>query len=177
MKEYYSPAEAAQITGASKPALRTYTNTYARWFSTDATPEKGGSRQFTEADLKLVAFIRLWTVSQNKSHAETAAALVAGELDLFDWQPPEAAEEPLEQPEAAGSALVPVERLQAAQVLITDAKQRETDATARLEQAQERISELERELGQASGELAGFKAAQHKAPAWWRALFGGRSAD
>ena len=33
---------------------------------------------------------------------------------------------------------------------------------------------LERDLGQAQGEMAGYKAAQRKPPKWWVALFGGR---
>jgi len=70
--------------------------------------------------------------------------------------------------------LVPVERLVAAQALLQDAQRREAEAADQVQALQERLAALERELGMAQGELAGYKAAQRKPPAWWRALFGGQ---
>jgi DNA-binding transcriptional MerR regulator len=57
MAASYSTKRAAELTGASRQALRVYTARYSRYMSTEATPEHGGERRFTEADLKLMAYI------------------------------------------------------------------------------------------------------------------------
>jgi hypothetical protein len=42
---------------------------------------------------------------------------------------------------------------------------------------QAEVQRLAGELGQAQGELAGYKAAQYRAPKWWRSIFGGRAGE
>ncbi len=108
MKPYDTPAEAAAATGASRPALRTYTNRYTRYFSTEATPEQGRARRFTAADLKVIAFIREKTITENLAHEEIEAHLAAGELERFAWEPPDQIEEQLltEGGEQAGASLL-----------------------------------------------------------------------
>ena len=137
------------------------------------------ARRFTDADLKLITYIYQSTTDQNITYDEIEKCLQAGELDQFDWQPPEP-DQPQAPESASGEtfgALIPAERLQAAQVLLHDAQQREQAAIEREQALQDKISDLERELGNAQGELAGFKAATYKAPNWWRAFFGGRAEE
>lgn len=174
MSELYTVAEASKLTGIAKPTLRAYTNRYARFLSTEATPEQGAERNFTESDLKVLAFVYAFT-SAGKTHDQAIEALSAGELESFDWQPPEPEPESQQSAESTGEALVPASRLQAAQVLVQDAQERERAAQEQISALQARIEHLSQELGKAQGELAGFHRAQYRAPAWWRSLFGGRS--
>lgn len=174
--DYYTTKQAAEITGASRQIIRTYTATYQRHFSTEGAPEQPGQpRRFTPADLRLIRYIYTSTAEQKLTHEQVLAALAAGGLAQFDWQPPAPSERPLPAESAApgtGTALVPVERLQAAQALLADAQRREAEAAQREQTLQERLAQLERELGRAQGELAGYKAAQRRPPAWWAWLFG-----
>lgn len=174
MQELYTVSQASQATGIAKPTLRGYTRRYQRFLSTEATPEHGVERLFTESDLKVLAFIFSYT-SAGKTHDQAMQALQAGELDQFSWQPPQEPETPDQPSESYSAALVPVERLQALDTLRQNAEQREAEALARLEQAQEQIRELERKLGQAQGELAGVRSSQYRAPKWWRSIFGGQA--
>src|SRR5688500_15587657 len=103
-KEYYTPAEAQEITGASKPALRIYTNRYRRWFSTEATPAEGVTRKFTAADLKLIAYIRQQT-SLGETHEEVQEQLIAGVLESFAWESPS---EAIAESNAQGNMLIPM---------------------------------------------------------------------
>jgi len=173
MKPYYTPNEAATITGASKPALRTYTTRYARYFSTEATPGKGSSRRFTAADLKLITFIREKTTGENQSHEETLAALANGALDEFMWQVPED-QGGQAQDSDFSTALVPVERLHALQTLLTDMQRREQSAQDRLlkreQELQDRIYILEREVGKLEGTLDAYQSISRKP--WWARFFG-----
>ena len=175
--DHYSTKQAAEITGASRQIIRTYTERYQRHFSTEGAPEQPGQpRRFTADDLKLIRYIYSNTAEQKLTHDQVLAALAAGALAQFDWQPPLPSERPEPAESAApgsSTALVPVERLQAAQALLADAQRREAEAAQREQTLQERLAQLERELGRAQGELAGYKAAQRRPPAGWVTLFGG----
>ena len=135
--------------------------------------------------------------------------LAAGDLDQFTWQPPvepESTAQGAAAAESASSALVPIERLQAAHALMADAQRREEQALAqvialqsevqRLSQAlgkaegdaamaaaaqvaavQSEVQRLTLELGKAQGEAATLKSSRYTAPRWWRAVFGGRQGD
>lgn len=175
MRDAYTTKQAAEITGASRQAIRTYTGAYQRYFSTEGAPEQPGQpRRFTPDDLRLIAYIYSSTVEHKRTHEQTQEALAAGELEQFTWERPQAAQSHESASEPTSTALVPVERLVAAQALLQDAQRREAEAAEQLQTLQERLSALERELGMAQGELAGYKAAQRKPPAWWRVLFGGQ---
>jgi len=174
---YYTTSQAAEITGASVQIIRAYTKLYARHFSTEATPEPGQSRRFTAADLRLIKFAHQLS-RQNITREQVAERLAAGELEQFEWWPPEPPEAESQAEQAAGepgTALVPLERLQAAQALLRDAQSREQAAAERVQTLQAQIGELQRELGKAQGELQGFRSAQYRSPKWWRAIFGGRA--
>lgn len=174
MQDYYSTKEAADLTGASRQIIRTYTNTYQRYFSTEGAPAQPGQpRRFTAADLKLIRFIYTSTAEQKLTHEQVQERLAAGALEQFTWQPPEEPTERTGEAESASSALIPVERFQAAQALLLDAQRREGEAAEQVQALQERINALERELGKAQGELSAHKALQRKPPAWWVKLFGG----
>jgi DNA-binding transcriptional MerR regulator len=176
---YYTTSQASEITGASIQIIRIYTRLYARHFSTEATPEPGQARRFTAADLRLIKFAHQLS-RQNITREQVAERLAAGELEHFEWWPPEPpesesqAEKPASEP---GTALVPLERLQAAQALLQDAQRREQAASEQAQALQAQVSELQRELGKAQGELQGYRAAQYKAPKWWRSIFGGRAGE
>ena len=173
---YYSTSQASDITGASIQIIRAYTKLYARYFSTEATPEPGQARRFTAADLRLIKFAHQLS-RQNITREQVAERLAAGELDRFDWQPPEAESEPEQAGGEPSTALVPLERLQAAQALLQDAQRREQAAAEQAAALQAEVQRLAGELGKAQGELAGYKAAQYRSPKWWRAIFGGRASE
>ena len=165
MSAYYTTSQAATITGASIQTIRSYTKLYARYFSTEATPESGQSRRFTSADLRLIRFCRE-LAETNLTREKIAERLAAGDLDQFDWQPaePESAAQDAPAAESAASSpntmLVPYERLQAAQVLMQDAQRREADAAAQVIALQSEVQRLSLELGKAEGEAAMAAAAQ-----------------
>ena len=50
MTATYTTKDASELTGASKQALRVYTTRYKRYMSTEATPDAGAERRFTEGD-------------------------------------------------------------------------------------------------------------------------------
>lgn len=176
MKELYTVSEASKLTGIAKPTLRAYTNRYATYLSTEATPEQGAERSFTESDLKVLAFVYQYT-SAGKTHEQALEALSAGELERYDWQIPESEPERPQSAEGSSEALVPVSRLQAAQLLVQDAQERERAAQEQVSALQAKVEQLSQELGKAQGELQGFRSAQYRAPAWWRSLFGGRAEE
>ena len=178
---------ASEATGASKQVIRSYTQTYARWFSTEATPEHGRERRFTAADLKLIAFIYQNVIGQALNHNQVQERLVAGALNDFEWDVPiEAHGAPVEPPGDTGTMLVPFAQLQAARLLLEDAQRREQEAVARAEEQdrqlreqaqqrerelQEQINQLLRDLGHKEGELAALRASKPKG--FWARLFGG----
>ena len=184
MSEYYSTKEAADLTGASRQIIRTYTASYQRFFSTDGAPQPGLQRRFTAADLRLIKYIYESTQT-GITHTEVAERLAAGELEQFAWQAPESPPEPAQAAESAESAtstaLVPLERLQAAHALMQDAQRREQAAAEQVAALQAEVQRLSQALGRAEGEAATLaatvKASRYHAPKWWRAIFGGRAAE
>jgi DNA-binding transcriptional MerR regulator len=176
MSHYYSTKEAAGLTGASRQSIRTYTSTYQRYFSTEGAPELPGQpRRFTADDLKLIRYIYTSTKEQSLTHEQILQRLASGALAEYDWLPPEPQSpySSAEHPESAGTALVPVERLQAAHALLAEAQRREAETAEQIQALQDRLLATERELGRAQGELQAHKANRRQAPKWWRALFGG----
>jgi DNA-binding transcriptional MerR regulator len=173
MKEYYTPNEVASLIGASKQAIRNYTGIYARYLSTEATPERGGVRRFTESDVKLLAFVYTKTSIENLTHEQILERLGQGELEAFEFHIPQK-EGKEEQAADLSTALVPLERLQASQALLADAQRREVQVTEEAKQREQtlqtEINRLNQELGRAQGELAVYK---RRRPAWWVRLFGG----
>ncbi len=173
MSDYYTTKAASELTGASKQIIRTYTERYARHLSTEATPEPGKPRRFTATDLKLLAYVYQQTSTGNLTHDQVLERLAAGALEEFDWQiPAQSAMSGAEESVSAPSALVAVERLQAAQVLLIDSQRREGEAKEREQALIERVAALERALGQAQGELTAYKSLRRR-PRWWTVLFGG----
>src|SRR5205085_446559 len=117
MKTTYSTKEASEIIGASRQIVRSYTSTYASYFSTEGSPEQSGQpRSFTHDDLRLIRFIYEMTKQRGQNHNQVLERLKTGELDRFEWKPPQ------EDPEGMNTDLVPVERLLAARVLLEDAQ-------------------------------------------------------
>lgn len=179
MRDYCTTKEAAELTGASRQIIRTYTEKYRRHFSTEATPEAGQARRFTRADLALIGFIHTSTTSAGLTHEQVAEQLASGELERFDWQPerPEAPEQAEETESTTSTMLVPYAQLRAAELLLHDAQRRETMAREETETLRERLERLQLELGEARGELAAYKAMQPKRPRWWLWLFGGTQGE
>ena len=176
LKDYYSPKDVTEHTGASASAVRIYTDRYARYLSTEATEIP---RKFTLADLKLIAFIVRCTKEKAMTHEQVEAALKAGELVAFDWELPAPATVEAEQ----STALVPLAQLQALQLVLEEARRREKDAvqsvevvrseaTEREQSLQSEIARLQNELGRAQGALDAYKSIKRR-PRWWVALFGG----
>lgn len=166
----YSTKQVSELTSASPQVIRQYTGRYARYLSTEATPEPGQPRRFTEADVRLIAYVYQAT-RQGKSHEDIAAQLDAGALSDFAWEWPTPG--PQGSPEEAQTdqaMLVPLREFRAVQALLEDARQREAAAQDTADQLRSRIEELQRQLGQKEGELSALKA--QRAP-WWRRLFGG----
>jgi DNA-binding transcriptional MerR regulator len=177
MATLYTPKHVAELLGISASAVRQYTTTYKRHFSTEAT---GNPRRFTEADIRFIAYV-LSKTAEGKSHISIAEFLETeegkAELVQFEWKSHEEEEEPNVGP---GTMLVPVERLVAAQALLQrerEERQREEEERQRLidreQELSERLERTRQELGEALGELKAMKAQQRKPPRWWVALFGG----
>lgn len=179
MTQLYTPKQARDILGVSPSALRAHSTTYARYLSTEAT---GNPRNFTVADLRVLAFV-VSNTSMGKQHKDILQMLGdnAPEFAAFDWQAPagEHAGEPMQ------TALVPLAQLQAAQALMQDAQRREAETREEAERRvmiereeaqrlqrefQERINALERELGKAEGQLEALRSAtaQQSRPFWER---------
>lgn len=178
MTEYYTTKEAAEITGASRQIIRTYTETYRRYFSAEGAPAQGMPRRFTRDDLRLIKYVHQST-ALGLLRNEVSERLAAGEFANFDWEPPAISarsdySERLAAESDESTALVPLERLQAAQALMQDAQRRESEAVAQVTALQEQVQALSLELGKAQGELSAVKGARYRAPAWVRAIFGGR---
>ena len=172
---YFSTKEASDLTGASKQIIRVYTARYARYLSTEGTPDPGKARRFTEGDLKLLAYVYQQTSTGNMTHEQVLESLAQGALDRFEWAIPnqgESATEATESAQSAPNALIPIERFQAAQALLMDAQRREQEAREQAQLLQDKVNQLERELGQAQGALQAYQAVRRR-PRWWVALFGG----
>jgi DNA-binding transcriptional MerR regulator len=171
-KDYYSTKDASALTGASRQVIRVYTDRYARYLSTEATPGPGKERRFTVADLKLIAYVYQQTGNEGQTHDQVEQQLAAGALDTFAWEPPEPTSGASQTPESATSPLVPAERLQAALALLQDAQRRETDQAHQVQQLSTEIARLQNELGKAQGALDAYKSMRRR-PKWWSMLFGG----
>ena len=145
MSDYYTTKDASELTGASRQIIRTYTGAYARYFSTEATPEPGQQRRFTSADLKLIKYIYSLTSDQNLTHEQVQERLAAGGLDEYDWQPPQplASAQPGQTDQSA--MLIPVERLQAAQALLQAEKLERERLIEREQTLQGEINSLQRD--------------------------------
>src|SRR5262249_54185612 len=148
--------------------LRAYASkeAYQPLLSTEATPDPGKERKFTVDDLKLFAFIAART-RLGESHSDVAERIAADELVTFDWTPT-APPRPTEGAESQQAALVPLEQLRAMQALLADSRQREVETKqqaqaqieglqAEIRQEREKIEQLQRELGEAKGELTAMK--------------------
>jgi DNA-binding transcriptional MerR regulator len=179
MKTTYSTKEASEITGASRQIIRTYTGTYARKFSTEGAPEQAGQpRSFTRDDLRLIRFIYVMTKERGQNHNQVMERIERGELDEFDWEPPDDVEGPQGTHADPGTVMVPMAQLQAARLLLEDAQRREQELQQRVDQRDQRLEELRQALGRAEGELAAYKAMQQAPPperpkSWWARLWGG----
>lgn len=169
--DYYLPKDAQTIIGVSASTLRNYTRDFERWLTTEATTVP---RRFSADDLRLLAFVRFRTAERQETIGKVQAALDAGELDAFDWQPPAVPTEATTATEAETGALVPLESLRLAQALLSEAQRREEHASTEVAELRSRIEQLQNDLGRAQGELDAVKAGRYRAPRWWRALFGGR---
>ena len=176
MPDFHTTKEASEQIGASRQIIRSYTKQYARYLSSEATPESGQPRRFTPADVRLLAFVKART-GAGLTHKQVQEELAAGELESFDWQQqrdaPES-ERSQDTEDSPGTVLVPYAQLQAAQLLLQDAQRREHDAVETAQELQERLEQLQRDLGLAQGELQALKSLQPRRPAWWVRLFGGR---
>jgi len=163
----YTPKEVSALTGVSPPAIRSYTSRYARFFSPSATPDPGQSRQYTEADVKLTAFIAHSTKERALTHEQIEQELSIGALEQFER--PLLETTPPAAPEAAASessaVSVPDTQLQAMQALLQAAQHREQELQAE-------ITRLQQELNQAQHALAIYQGQRRSQ--WWTRLFGGR---
>ena len=174
-QHYYSTKEASDVTGASKQIIRVYTVRYARYLSTEGTPEPGKPRRFTEDDLKLLAYVYQQTSAGNMTHEQVLDSLAQGALERFEWSAPtssESASVDTESAQSAPNALIPIERFQAAQALLMDAQRREQEAREQAQALQDKVNQLERDLGKAQGALEAYQTVRRR-PRWWVVLFGG----
>lgn len=173
MTATYTTKQASELTGASKGIIRQYTAKYARYLSTEATPDAGGERRFTEADLKLLAYIYRQTNGLKQNHIAVQESLASGALDNFEWEVPQTHPELPNSAEAMGTALVPMERLIATQALLQYEREERERLQDREQELSERLEATRQQLGEAMGELKAVKAQRRKPPAWWVFLFGG----
>ena len=185
VSQLYTTKDASALTGASRQIIRAYTDRYKEHFCSEVQAQPGQPRRFTDQDLKLIAYIYQQTGQASQKHDQVLASLAAGALDAFDWQVPEVSESKDPGEPSPGTALVPVERLQAAQALMLDAQRREQEAITRAEeqarqlseqaiqrerQLQDQINQLLRELGHKEGELEALRVSKPKS--FWARLLG-----
>lgn len=166
-KDVYTMLETSTLTGISKPSLRNYSRTYARYLSTGATPAKGDARVFTTDDLRVLRFAYSLTET-GSTHDQVLQRLAAGELSTFDWMPPE------DTDASENSALLPPDQTRILAALFDEYRQRDAAAAAREQELRDRIERLQIELGETRGRLA--ERGKWKPPAWWVFLFGSRDA-
>jgi len=164
----YKPAEAATITGASKASMRKYAIQFPDHFSAHATPSPGSARAYTDDDLRVIRFI--WQATDGGATiAEVKTRLDSGEIEDFPWHPPRtAAPEPAEEyAETQPLASLVISQLSAQ---LDAARQREVQlqdhAREREETLHNQITQLERALGEAQGQLRILQRP------WWRRLLG-----
>jgi DNA-binding transcriptional MerR regulator len=171
--DLYTVKQAADATGISKPALRVYSQRYARWLSTEATPEKGQARLFTPDDLKLLKFIYEQTAA-GVNHEQVVERLDAGELENFTWDVQEQEDAETEAETIRSTALMPPEMVRLNQALLDEARLREQAALDREKALQTKVEDLQRELGETKGRLSELRSNRYHAPKWFKAIFGGR---
>ena len=158
--------ETSTLTGISKPSLRNYTKTYAPHLSPGATPPAGEARVFSRDDLRVLRFAYSLT-EQGVTHDVVLQRLAAGELDTYEWQPPEDADARVES-----TQLLPPEQTRLLAAMFEEYRQRAEDAAARERELTDKIERLQAELGESRGRLA--ERGRWRPPPWWRYFFGSR---
>jgi DNA-binding transcriptional MerR regulator len=154
-------SEIARLIAVSPASVRVYARKYAKWLSPTAVTVKGATRNYTEQDARLMGFVASLT-AQGIPHGEIETRIEASEHEAFDL--PSSSEPSPEQVQVEQTALA---------VLIGQAQasvKREADL-------HDRIATLEREVGQAQGELTALKAQleadrERQRQPWYRRLFG-----
>jgi DNA-binding transcriptional MerR regulator len=177
MSATYTTKQASELTGASKQAIRVYTQRYARYMSTEATPDAGSERRFTEADLKLMAYIYQQTQRGGQTHDKVLEALASGALDAFEWEPRTSPQEGYIDAETTGTALVPIERLMATQALLQAQLEERQRLLERERELLDQVQRLQREVGKAEGKIESLeeqlKQPMQRPRSWWARLLGG----
>lgn len=151
-KRMYTVKTVAEHAGVSVPTVYNYTKRFAQFFSPTATPEKGTTRLFTLEDIRLLAYLNHKLAQQKLTYEQVEAVLATDtrELEQFtDFTSPEAPAEMM--PLAAQSEWL------AAKVLVEDARTREQQALAKVDQLQQEIGELKHQLGILEGQLQIYK--------------------
>ena len=171
----YTTSAGAERLGVARQTMRAYAARYARFLSTEgAPPERGQARRFTDADLKTLAYVRYHT-DLGATHDTIAAQLTSGALDSWEWAGARSSatqddQGSVQDDVGSHSALVPTERLLAAQALLQDAQTRLATEEAKNSALQAELRALERVLGKTEGELAAIKASKPKG--FWARLLG-----
>jgi DNA-binding transcriptional MerR regulator len=168
----YSTSQAARLAGVSPSTIRNlttgsrYAPCYAPFFGPGVNPGTGQPRQFTEGDIRLLAYVRTQT-AQGVSHADIAGQLAAGALEGFTWSAPEAPPEeapPRSARPEASTALVVVR--EAAVQLAGAIYAQAAEENRRLQTA---LIDAERRAAVAESQLAALRGRS-----WWSRLWGGR---
>ena len=165
-KDTYTMLETSTLTGISKPSLRNYTRTYARHLSPGATPAAGEARVFSRDDLRVLRFAYSLT-EQGSTHETVLQRIAAGELDAYDWYPPDDADGSSEP-----TQLLPPDQIRLLASMMEEYRQRDASAVARERELLDRIERLQSELGETRGRLA--ERGRWHPPAWWKYFFGSR---
>lgn len=152
----YSPKQAAQLANLSVSGIKNIVGRYPEHFSATANPGPNIPRQFTARDVAVLRLVAALS-KQNVPTAEIAARLESGETGDM---PTDGPQEATEAPQQAAQLVLVRDAMTALQQRLDDSQRRE-DAL------HDRIAELERELGQAQGELS------QRRLSFWRRLFGG----
>jgi DNA-binding transcriptional MerR regulator len=172
----YTTSAAAARLGVARQTIRAYAARYARFLSTEGAPaERSQARRFTDADLKTLAYVRHQT-ELGATHDDIAERLSGGVLDAWEWAEEGVSASRDDQGSAyddvsGHSALIPAERLLAAQALLQDVQMRMAAEEAKNAALQDEIRALERALGSREGELAALRASKPKG--FWARLLGG----
>lgn len=159
--------EAAKALSISKASVRNYVERYGVYLSETATPGPGLTRRFTNEDMALLKHVadKLKAGHNHEHILETIEADIAA---LPDW-----AEKAQQSESPVSDAIVPIEQYRALQVLAEDKAQREQVALDRVQELQDRVNQLNMDLGKAEGKAEQLEKENTRlGRAWWKKLIG-----
>lgn len=132
----------SEFLNVSPQTLRNYTDHFSEWLSDSATPPRGGTRSFTEADGDVLYAARQM-LRDGLTYDETRDALARGAHLQSEYQPPEPEPKPSEAP--GPGAIVRIDQLRPIIEPLREASEQWRQLAAEYEDlAEQRRQEIQR---------------------------------